>query len=39
MLLETMAIGTSPGGIAFDGTSMWVANGDSGTVTKFPVGP
>ena len=30
----TGPVGCSPGGVAFDGASIWVANGDCGTATK-----
>ena len=30
----TVPVGTYPWGVAFDGTNIWVANSDSGTVSK-----
>ena len=35
-VLGTYPVGVLPLGIVFDGTSMWIANNTSNTVTKIP---
>jgi YVTN family beta-propeller protein len=34
MVADTITVGNSPGGVAFDGTNIWVTNGFDGTVSK-----
>jgi len=38
VIADTIAVGDSPYGVAFDGTHMWVTNYDDDTVSKIPVG-